>query len=223
MPPVDPLSAIFSYAPEVFQGIKGISDLFTGNAFGNTPRPQYNIPPEVAQQVALARNQASSPILPGAGLIKNQIGGNTAAGVNTAIQGGNPQGSIGALVNNQNNQFENLAFKGIEHQDKAIGAYGSALENEAQYKDKAFDINEMQPYKYAQQAANTYTQGGLSELFNSLKGGGQTYMLLDMLNKLKKNGGGMAPGWSGGGGANGGGGNNGGGGGGGLDENGNPR
>ena len=59
------------------------------------------------------------------------------------------------------------------------------MNNEAGYEDKAFDYNKAQPYDYAQKASNTFTQGGLGEIFNSLKGGGQTYMLLDMLNKLK--------------------------------------
>jgi hypothetical protein len=180
------MEELLSILPLAFQAGKGLSDLFTGNSFGNAQRPWESVPPSVAQATALARSQAASPILPGAGLIQNQISGNTAAGVNTAIQGGNPQGSIGALVNNQNTQFQNLALKGVERQDKNMAAYGQQLNNQGQYEQQAWDWNYKQPYQYAQTAANTYREGGLGEIFNALKGGGQTYMLLDALNKLKQ-------------------------------------
>jgi hypothetical protein len=181
------MEEVLSYLPTLFQAGKGIADLIQGNAFSNTPRPQYNIPPEVAQQVALARSGAASPLLPGQGLMEDKIKGNTAAGVNTAIQGGNPNGAIGALVNNENNQFTNLDIAGVTRQDKNRAAYGEALGNEATYEDKAFEWNKAKPYEYAQTASNTFTQGGLGEIFNSIKGGGQTYMLLDMLKKLQGN------------------------------------
>ena len=183
--PIDPLSEILLGLPEAFQFGKGIADLFSGNAFGNAQRPWETVPVSVQRATALGRNRSMSPILPGASTITGQIGANTSAGVNTAIQGGNPQGNIGALVNNQNTQLQNLGFEGVTHQDKALDEYGRQLNTQGEYEQKAWDWNYAKPYEYSQAASNTYREGGLGEIFSSLKGGGQTYMLLDMMNKLK--------------------------------------
>ena len=176
---------LLSLLPAGFQGITGLIQSITGA--NNTPtRPQYTIPNEVYQASNIYKNQSASPVLPGASTIAGQIGGNTAAGVNNAIQAGNPNAAIGSLVNNENTQMQNLGLAGVEHQDKALGEYSKSLGNIAGYKDKAFELNQLDPYNTQLNAANKNKSVGLQNIMQGLLGGTSSLALGDLKKQIQE-------------------------------------
>lgn len=119
------------------------------------PRPTYTRPGEVVTAEALAANAYNSA---GDTRLEQQAIDNSVA--NSAYQLGNSGNSsatnmamIAALNANANRAKTNAVLEGRIRKDQLRGNYQQQLNNSAQYTDKEFQVNKLEPYQNAALAA----------------------------------------------------------------------
>jgi hypothetical protein len=163
----------------VSAGIKGIS-AWNQNRKANkmqANRQTYQIPQEIANNQAMYKGLANSSRLPGQSNLENQIGANSANGINAAMQGAGSSAdvlaSIGNTQNNTNGALNNLAVEGAQNQNMNRDKLAQANNTMADYKNQAFDYNQNEPYQqqYARKmalktAANANLQGATQDLMS---------------------------------------------------------
>lgn len=161
-----PLAAIL--APGAIKAGLGLGQLI-GGASMKTKRPEYTTPKEQGESLALARQMAFARD-PGAQqqLAETAQGGATAlsrlqknAGSQgqilsglAGIQASTNAAARGILANEASDRFRRVA-----NLQRSLGLM-------SQYKDKEFDINEMQPYQDKARTKAALVGGGLQNLFS---------------------------------------------------------
>lgn len=117
----------------------------------NVQRPNYTIPQNVQDNVSMYQNMADSSRMPGYGYAQNNIYGNQASLVRSALQSGGSAGdilaSLGGIGQNTNNSLGQLAQQGANYQVQAKQGLAQANDTMADYKNQAFDYNQNQPYE----------------------------------------------------------------------------
>ncbi len=159
--------------------IKGISAAHQANLARKTQanRPTYQIPQEIADNQAMYKGLANSSRLPGQSNLENQIGANSANGINAAMMGGGSSAdvlaSIGNTQNNTNGALNNLAVEGAQNQNMNKDKFANANNVMADYKNQAFDYNQNEPYQQAyarkmalRTASNANLNGATQDLMN---------------------------------------------------------
>lgn len=189
---MEPLTlGLLSALPSLLQTGLGWLQNSTGDAYGDTVRPTKTVPTEVLQALNLSRSRAASPLLPGQGLMTNELRGNEATAANRIIQGGGSSGDIGANIGNLDlgtqSSLRKIQEEGIKHQDEAQSGYESMLNKVGEYRDKAWDWNVGNPYLAKQAAANNLQQTGQANIFNGIKGGIQSAILASLFPKSNSN------------------------------------
>ncbi len=167
-------------------GLSGVEYLWNKHAQAKDEanRPVYNIPPEVQQGLALADQQAAQG-LPAAQ--KEQYITNLQRGTAYGLsQIGSRKGGLAGLgtLNEQQNQgYANLLSQdSAARMQKQQNVFGQ-LQNVANYKDQAFQINKENPFyeKMARDQANRgsfmqnvnkYSQAGIASLGSQSSSGG---------------------------------------------------
>lgn len=164
-----------------------------GGIFGKKPeRPKYRIPGEAQEAVSTARTLANSTTRPGNEAAVTEINQDAADATNAAQRvTGNQSQILGAndragLIKSRamlNNNALNSDFK-FNAQKNLIGA----LNNFAQYRDKAFQLNKMQPYQDKAQTKGALISGGIQNIFGASQDAGNMNMLREIYG-LKGQGG----------------------------------
>lgn len=179
------IAGIPSLAMGAYQAIKGYQ-------LGNQERPEYEIPDSVKQMLGMAKTQASQVGLPGQSVIEQNISGTTARGANIlerSTQGSQLLGGITDLVTGEQQQLANIGIAGEQQNIANQQNLQKALNTYAQYEDKAYEINELQPYLQAVQQAQALTSAGIQNIVGGISGGlgagMQTQMNNDYLNLLR--------------------------------------
>ncbi len=153
-------------------------------------RPSYQIPSAVNQYLANAQTMAQNQRLPGQSAIEENISGSTAQGVRAAQESANNpaalMATIAALNANQNNALTDVGVKGAEMQQNNQMNLQGALQNYAGYQDKAFDINQMQPYQQKAAAATALKGAGIQNIWGGVENAGGTLMNMSAQNADKK-------------------------------------
>lgn len=156
----------------IYQGIKG------ANMAKKAVRPEYQIPEEVMQNLNQAEIQALEglPAEQKAQFLDN-IQRSTQASVGAL---GDRKAGLAGMSSVQQNEID--AYRGLLSQDAAQrqanqGVLMDQRQNVAGYKDKAFEINEMQPFMDQAAAAEAMKGAGLQNIVSSLGSMGQ--MALD--------------------------------------------
>jgi hypothetical protein len=117
----------------------------------NVNRPQYQIPSNIGNNVAMYQNMADTSRMPGAGITDNAIYQNQASLVRAALQSGGSAGdilaSLGGIGQTTNNSLNQVAQQGAQYQLQGKAGLAQANDVMADYKNQAFDYNQNQPYE----------------------------------------------------------------------------
>ena len=157
--------------PALFQGGLSLIQMIRGMSM-NPQRPTYNIPQEVNDK--LAQNQMNlNARSAGAGRAQDNLFANQATTLQNAAQAGGGASNqllAGALAQAQSNKgFENLSASEREDYQRRLGNLGQAQSEMAGYRDKAFDINKMQPYQDAAATKSALIEGSIQNMFGALQ------------------------------------------------------
>mgnify|MGYP001766962025 CR=1 FL=1 len=143
-----PLSFWAQAAGAGLQGVLGIGQLI-GGALMNPERPTYQIPDEIKNMLALRQmnlgGRMAGATQAQANIMQSQA--NTVGAYQGTLRNPNAiLAGVSAAQGQTNRAFGNLgAMEAQDYQRRLAGLEG-AQRTMAQYRDKAFDINEMQPY-----------------------------------------------------------------------------
>lgn len=143
-----PLSFWAQAAGAGLQGVLGIGQLI-GGALMNPERPTYQIPDEIKNMLALRQmnlgGRMAGATQAQANIMQSQA--NTVGAYQGTLRNPNAiLAGVSAAQGQTNRAFGNLgAMEAQDYQRRLAGLEG-AQRSMAQYRDKAFDINEMQPY-----------------------------------------------------------------------------
>lgn len=157
--------------PALFQGGLSLIQMIRGLGM-NPQRPTYTIPQEVTdklnqQQVNLNARSA------GAGRAQENLFANQATTLQNASQAGGGAANqllAGAMSQAQSNRgFQDLAAGERDDYQRRLGNLGQAQSEMGSYRDRAFDINKMQPYQDAAATKSALIQSGLTNAFGALQ------------------------------------------------------
>ncbi len=163
------------------QAIGGLAQTFSG-LFGAkkrkremekmlAERPEYNIPKEAGEQMGAARNQLNARL-------DNQQDAKQALFTQQQNQLANVQRSSGSLEDmlaigaasegNMNEALIKNRISGAQEMDKRRSRYDQALVNMQEYRDQAFKLNELDPYKEKMAAMQQLKRDNRSMIFGGL-------------------------------------------------------
>lgn len=149
-------------------------------------RPEYDIPEEVMQNQNIARNLAMQG-LPAEQYNRaaSNIDRNAAFGINQANTRRGGLASVAGLNQSMNDAYGNLAAQGAAARRANQGLFMQQNQNVANYQDKAFQLNELEPWQQDMQAAAAYEGAGINNLFNMFNKVGDTVSQYQYLNLWK--------------------------------------
>lgn len=130
-------------------------------------RPEYEIPKEVMQNQNIAQNMAMQG-LPAAQYNRAQanIDRNTAFGLR---QSSSRRGGLVGLAGQEqaaNDAYGNLDVADANARRQNMGTWMNQNQNVAQYRDKAFQLNQLEPWQMDMQAAAANQGAGIQNLYN---------------------------------------------------------
>jgi hypothetical protein len=124
------------------------------------PRPTYQIPEGINQSTNIAR-MLSLQGLPGQNLALDQLRQSSASGVRAVTDLAQDPAAKAAmaagLYSQEMNQVNQLNMADAQARTNNLQSLGSAYGILAEYQDKKFDVNQMQPYNNAMAAASALT------------------------------------------------------------------
>jgi hypothetical protein len=181
--------AVASTADDIYNLIIASKQRKLAEKLSKTPRPTYNIPNEILQSEDLARTAYQDQTLPGQSAAEDKLEASTANTVKLAGQSGRGADILSVLSAVDANEKAgkiNLATQAANMQNQDRQNLQNNLENKAQYQDKAFDMNEFQPYENNMKASSAlFNAAGLNSA-NAVKGivGSATDFLGDMAGNM---------------------------------------
>ncbi len=127
----------------------------------------YQTPSQVLEATRLAQQAYTNPVQGQATAINNIQGAGATAFAN-GVQGASSSGDVLDLASkvqaNENNAFNKLNTEAIGYRDRALNDLTGALNNEAQYADKEYQVNVLDPYlRKANLAASMYGAGKINQ------------------------------------------------------------
>jgi hypothetical protein len=161
----------------------------------NATRPTYQIPEEVRRNQALAQTTLTGRT-PYAAQQERNIYQSASTGLYNARQAATNSAALlsaGAATQGMTNRaMSGLAARESADYYNRLGNLQRQNQMMAGYRDKQFDINEMQPYYETMAARSALMEGGLQNLYGGITGAGrvagQGYMLNQMNPSLFGNG-----------------------------------
>lgn len=154
-------------------------------------RPEYDIPDEVMQNQNIAKTMAMEG-LPAAQYNRAQanIDRNTAFGLRSASSRRGGLVGLGGMVQGANDAYANLDASDAAARRQTQGVLMGQNQNVAQYLDKAFQINELEPWQMDMQAAAAMEGAGINNLynmFNKIADVSSQKQFLELWGSLNKN------------------------------------
>lgn len=144
----------------------GIGQLFKARQYRNQ-RPTYQIPDEVGQQLGL-RQQLLNARMPGAQQAEQNIQENQAANLYNQQQAvGDSASLLAANASGQgatNRAMRKLAMQEAQDEERRIRGLENAQRTMANYRDKAFKLNELDPYMEDAATRSALIEGGIQNL-----------------------------------------------------------
>jgi hypothetical protein len=138
------------------------------NKLAKTPRPQYEIPEAVKQQVNQARYIAGMRELPGQNLIESKIGQNVGKGVaelkNVSANPADMASNVAKMYSGANDAIGNVGIQAGNQWLQNQGMLNQNLGMLGQYQNQQFDINKMQPYRNDMAASAALREGAYRNL-----------------------------------------------------------
>jgi hypothetical protein len=160
--------ALSQLIPMGVKAIKGVQQGAQAKKLANTPRPQYQIPQEVLQSLNQAKYMASMTELPGQNLMESKIGQNVSKGISELERvSSNPAdlaSNVSRMYLGANDQINNIGVQAAQQWLQNQGMLGNKLENMGAYRDKEFQLNQMDPYQNNMAAASALREGSFRNL-----------------------------------------------------------
>ena len=158
-----------------------------------TVRPEYEIPTEVFEALRSVQGQMGQYELPGQDLIEQNLGESTAGAIRSAREfSASPAAATQAAIQAYSSEMRekrNLGISAATRQDRLKDTYRQVLGLLSEYRDKAFDINEMQPYEASVAAASAMKGAGIQNLlsgFSDVVGVGVNAIDGGMIDRLRE-------------------------------------
>ena len=177
------------------QAAVGIGQAVAGySKLKNLTRPEYQIPSEIEQNMSEAELMSyyGMPDAQKQSYMQNiQRSGQQALSGTADRKGG--LGMVSAIQQNQQDSYSNLLSADVQQRMQNIQNAQNMRSVMADYKDKAFQMNEMQPYQQDYAEAQGLIGAGMQNFMGGLQSGGQMLMLnkqmkaLDAVNNVAKN------------------------------------
>lgn len=155
------------------KGVTGIAQFLKGRKLAKqNARPTYEIPEEIKQNLSTAQMQALE------GLPQEQVNQylqnigrsqNFALGAINERKGG--LAGLGNIVQSSNDAYSNLMVQDAIAKQQNIANLVGQRNVMADYKDKQFQYNKVEPYQEKAEAATALKGAGLQNLFNAIDTG----------------------------------------------------
>lgn len=166
------------------QAAIGIGQAISGHQrLKNLTRPEYQIPSEIEQNMSEAELMSyyGMPDAQKQSYMQNiQRSGQQALSGIADRKGG--LGMVSAVQQQQEDSYMNLLSADVQQRMQNIQAAQQARQVMAEYKDKAFQINEMEPYVQDYNEAQSLIGSGMQNVMGGLQAGVQSMMAEDAFN-----------------------------------------
>lgn len=193
--PAAAIMALSQLIPMGVKLVKGAQQASQAKKLANTPRPEYQIPQEVLQSLNQAKMMASMTELPGQNLMESKIGQNVSKGISELERvSSNPAdlaSNVSRMYLGANDQINNIGVQAAQQWLQNQGVLGNELKSMGAWKDRQFDINQMQPYENNMAAASALREGSFrnlsaagEDMSSALGGYANMKYYEDMLEKL---------------------------------------
>lgn len=159
------VSLAASLAPTVFQGILGINQNQQAKDVAPGARPVYEIPTGAKNALNLSRMTAAGN-MPGYDQTRENIEAAAASAVLQGSKFGNP--AISQAYRGVTSALKDLGVENAGFRERQMNNLINSYQNYAGYQEKAFDINEMQPYEYALQQAQDLKNASNENIYGAL-------------------------------------------------------
>lgn len=169
------LSLLLSAGTAAVKGGIGAAQYAKGKKLAKgAQRPTYEIPQATEDYLKNAQAMALSSQLPGQKAIEEKIGASTASGIRAAREGASSSAglmaAIGGLKGTEQSQMADVGIAGAQYQDANKQRLQQALLQYGTAQDKAFDINQMDPYYDKAKAAESLTGAGIQNIMTGIEG-----------------------------------------------------
>ena len=163
------------------QAVGGLAQTFSG-LFGKKRRlrkinemidkmPKYNIPKEAGEQMGAARNQLNARLDDQQDLKQSLFTQQQNQLANAQRASGSLEDMLAIGAASEGNMNEALIknrMSGAQERARRQGRYDQALVNMQEYRDKAYETNELAPWKMKMDAYNAEQQNSKSMIFGGL-------------------------------------------------------
>ena len=126
----------------------------------NRTRPTYQIPGQIGENTAMYRNMAQNTRVPGQNIAENNIyqgqANQNKAIIGTGRNAGQIMASLVGANQNTTNSLNQLAVQGASLNQQNKDKYARQMQTQADYSDRAWDMNTFQPY---QQRLDEFNRG----------------------------------------------------------------
>lgn len=184
---VNPLtvSAIASAVPAAYQLGSGLVQGVRGMLLGGRRRPRYRIPKEITENVGLAQgafNASSRYGLPGQGRMEDRLRGSQAASMQAIQQSQQSPAAMltgfAAVDQNTKNALADMGVRAADFRQQNMDAnmrtLMSAKNALAQYRDREFKMNRMQPWQQAMAASGALRNSAMQNIYGGLSSAANT-------------------------------------------------
>lgn len=173
------LPAILSAIPSVFQAIEGIGQRKRGQRIlDNLVRPEYNMPNEVNQNLALAQARYGDPYSVSEQNARRDIGVSAANAIAAGQLTGNLSGMVPAIAGNESQNYNRLQAQveqdRVQRQHDLMNMRGEV----GKYKDLTWQLNQFAPYMQKYNEGREMVGAGTQNIYSSLNGLGSIGALL---------------------------------------------
>ena len=166
------ISGIVQIGTGIWQGIKS-------NEASKEPRPKYKIPESVNEATNVAEQLAYGK-MPGYGEAKSNIEQQEASTLsriqNSADSGSDVLGATTAVNLSTNRNLRALDASNEQFKSNALNNLKGQLMNEAAWKDKETQYNEIQPYEESMAASSVLGEGAIQNIAGGFNTGLNNYM-----------------------------------------------
>lgn len=164
-------SALISSVPSLVSYFTGRSQNKEANRLAKTPRPFYNIPKSIYENVSMTKNLAGSEMA-GSNYLRGRTDRVLSNAANQArMSGTNPASILGVISGAAGQAMDKeaeLAYKNAAWKSDMTGKLMGANQTLAGFEDKAFDWNKKQPYLDAMAAASALKNSALHNKYNAV-------------------------------------------------------
>jgi hypothetical protein len=196
---MDPLTIamLAKLVPMGINAIKSGVQASQAKKLAQTERPDYQIPEEALQALNQAKYLSGMTELPGQNLMEAKVGQNLSKGVSELERvSTNPSdlaSNVAKMYMSGNESINDIGLQAGQQYLRNQGMLTDALGTMAGYRDKQFEINEMQPYENNMAAAAALREGSFrnasaagQDLSSGLSGYANMEYYQNMLNDLNK-------------------------------------